>query len=267
MSTATRAREPETRGAGMTVDPRIGARRADVQRHEVRRRLRRAFVVAALVVLVGGGWTLLHSSVLSARVVSVTGSVHTTDAAIIAAAGLSDHPPLIDVSPGAAAAAIERLPWVARASVVRQWPDGVRISVVERTATDVVAEPAPAHGWALVDASGRVLARTPSRPAGLMQVGGPSPPGAPGTVVAGLRGALAVSRSLPAAFANQVSAVSEDKQTGITLHLTSPLTVYLGSTADLHAKYEDVAALLSGAPLAAGDVIDVSAPGAPVVRG
>lgn len=267
MTNATRPRPPRADDDGRSVDPRFQARRDDVARREVRRRLRRALVVVVLVLLAGGAWTLLHSSLLSARVVTVSGASHASDAAVVAAAGLANDPPLIDVSPGAAAAGVEQLPWVRRASVVRQWPDGVRITVVDRTAVAVVAEPAPAHGWALLDASGRVLAQVATPPTGLMQVAGPSPPGAPGTSVPGVRGALAVVSTLPPAFVGQVTEVTEGSGATITLHLTSPLTVYLGSTAHLHAKYEDVAALLAGAPLASGEVIDVSAPATPVVRG
>jgi hypothetical protein len=47
--------------------------------------------------------------------------------------------------------------------------------------------------------------------------------------------------------------------------LTSPVTVYLGSTARLAQKYEDVAAILAGAPLARGATVDVASPAAPVV--
>ena len=220
----------------------------------------------ALVVLAGGAWTPLHSSLLSARVVTVVGAAHTPRTSVVAAAGLADHPPLIDVSPAAAAAGVERLPWVARASVVCQWPDGVRISVVEREAVAVDPRPAPAQGWAVLDATGRVLAFDSTRPAGLREVSGTSPPGRPGTEVRGVRAALDVSSTLPGAFAAQVTEVSEGAGRGITLHLTSPLTVYLGSTAELRVKYEDVAALLAGAPLASGQVIDVSAPATPVVR-
>ena len=47
------------------------------------------------------------------------------------------------------------------------------------------------------------------------------------------------------------------------MRLTTPVTVDLGSTAQLPAKYEDVAALLAGATLTSGDVIDVSVPESP----
>lgn len=54
---------------------------------------------------------------------------------------------------------------------------------------------------------------------------------------------------------------------GLHLVLSTPVTVYMGSDADLHQKFEDVASILAGATLHDGDVIDVSAPGSPVVTG
>ena len=60
---------------------------------------------------------------------------HTSEAAIVAAAGLGRHPALISVEPGAAAARIEALPFIATARVQRHWPDGVGITVTERVPT------------------------------------------------------------------------------------------------------------------------------------
>ena len=53
----------------------------------------------------------------------------------------------------------------------------------------------------------------------------------------------------------------------MSLALVVPVTVDLGGPTQLAAKYEDVAALLAGAPLTAGDVLDVSVPDAPTVTG
>ena len=49
--------------------------------------------------------------------------------------------------------------------------------------------------------------------------------------------------------------------------MSSPVTVDLGTASQLQAKYEDVAAILAGATLHAGRVIDVSVPDSPVVTG
>ena len=103
--------------AGSRMDPRISARRAAVLRQQGRRRL--YILVGALVValVLVGGWFLLHSPLFAARSITVTGDVHESAAQVVAAAGLANHPPLLDVNGGAAAAGIERLPWVSSATV------------------------------------------------------------------------------------------------------------------------------------------------------
>ena len=295
---------------GPRIDPRLKERRTAVVRQAGRRRRRILLVAVVAVAVVVGAWFFLHTKVLAARVVTVIGSVHTPDAEIVAAAGLGGHPPLIDVDTGAVAARVEQLPWVATAAVSRDWPDGVRIVVTERTpvaavsatapagpgttgsgatggaaaagatpagatpsTTATTAPPAPSTGpkgtaaWALVDGTGRVLADTPSPPTGLVHVVGAGAVGAAGTMLAADRPALVVAASLPKAFAGQVTEVDATAGGQVTLKLTSPVTVNLGTTGQLSQKYEDVAAVLAGAPLTAGDVIDVSVPGSPVVTG
>ena len=262
--TRSRAGARPSAEAREQIDPRIRARRAAVLRDEARRRLRAALWVLGLVVVVAGGWYALHSRLFAARVVTVVGAVHTPVSQIVAAAGLADHPPLIDVG-GAAAAGVERLPWVAHATVSREWPDGVRI-VVEERAPDAAVQELAGSGWAVVSRHGKVLAIAAQPPTGLPHVVAPVPPGPPGSTARDVRAALAVASSLPKAFAGQVTSVAEDRKGEVTLQLTSGLNVYLGSTAQLAQKYEDVAAILRGAALAAGSTIDVAAPATPVVR-
>lgn len=248
-----------------SIDPRIRARRAEVLRGEARRRLHVALAVLVVVLVAVGAWFGLHSRLFAVRVVTVVGEVHTPAGQIVAAAGLSGHPPLIDVG-GASAAGVDRLPWITDATVSREWPDGVRITVRERVAVAAMEEVPASAGWALVDRTGRVLAVT-SRPlSGLPRVAGSAARVKPGSTAKGVRTALRVVASLPASFAAQVSSVAQDKEGDVTLHLTSALTVYLGSTAHLRTKYEDVAAILKGASLASGSTIDVEAPATPVVK-
>ncbi|MGO9458249.1 MAG: cell division protein FtsQ/DivIB [Acidimicrobiales bacterium] len=252
-----------------SLDPRIRQRRAAVTRRRGRRRLVVVVCLAALAAAAVGGWFLLHSRWLSARVVTVVGSVHTPPAEIEAVAGLAGHPPMVDVDPGAAAARLEQLPWVRSATVQRQWPDGVRVTVVEETPVAVVAPPAGdprAHAgtpgaWALVDRAGRVLADRPGPPAGLVRLEPPSRPGAPGSWLAPAAGpGLVVAATLPRAFSAQVTAVVVNRGGQVTLDMTTPVTVKLGDTTQLDQKYEAAAAALAGAKLAAGDVINVSVP-------
>jgi cell division protein FtsQ len=259
----TRSGPPRPRSG---IDPRISARRTEVTRQLGRRRLRVVGVLVGVVVLLFGVWSLLHSSLFSARAVTVVGATHETVAQIEAAAGLSNHPPLLNVHPGAAARGIERLPWVATASVSVSWPDGVRVAVTERVPRVVMAT---AGGqWAELSADGRVLADVTALPVGLVQLKAARAPGAPGTTVAGPdQVGLSVASTLPASFRAQVTEVTVEPAGWVQLAMTTPILVDIGNSSQLPAKYEDVTAILAGAPLHNGDVIDVSVPKAPTVTG
>lgn len=262
MATATKSTE-----RAPAPDPRIESRRRSVARRNVRRRLTLIMAGICLLGLLAGVWALAHSRLFSARVVTVVGSVHTPVAEIESVAGLSNHPPMLDVDPGAITARLDALPWVARATVTRHWPDAVTVTLVERRPVAVVALSAttPAR-WAEVDRTGRVLADVVSRPAGLVLLVPPAPPGAPGSVLAASDlPALRVASTLPRAFSAQVTEVTVGAGGQVQLAMSSPISVIIGDSNHLSEKYEDVAAALAGAKLAAGDVIDVAAPGSPTI--
>jgi cell division septal protein FtsQ len=210
------------------------------------------------------GWFLLHSSLFSARSLTVTGNVHESAAQVEAQAGLAGHPPLLDVNTGAAASAVEQLPWVRSATVHVSWPDGVQIQVTEDVPRLVVSQP-DGH-WDTVSADGRVLSVSTSRPPGLILLTVPQAPGAPGSAISARdEPGLRVASTLPASFAAQVTAVTVEPAGWIQLAMTTPILVDIGSATELTAKYEDVSSILAGATLHNGDVIDVSVPDAPTV--
>ncbi len=259
-----------TKRAVPTVDPRIGQRRAAVKRRVDRRRLVIVATVVAVVVLAVAAVAVLHSPWLSVRRVQVVGShPETPTALIVHAADLGGHPPLADVDLVAVAKRIEALPFVKSARVTRSWPSTVRVAVTSRVPSLVMA--VPGGGWAELDHSGRVLARVAARPGGLalltvQQAHGTLAPPAVGTSVATFaRAGVEVAATLPPAFAGQVTAVTELPRGTVDLSLNSGLTVVLGTAADLHAKYVDVASIIAGAPLHGAKTIDVSIPQSPTV--
>ena len=246
------------------MDPRIRARRTAVMKEQGRRRLIIAAGALGVVALVVGGWFLVHTPLFSARSVTVTGNVHETAAQVVTQAGLASHPPLLDVDAGAAAARLEQLPWVRKASVHVSWPDGVHIAVTEETPAFTIST---ATGkWESLSNDGRVLEESATRPPGLLLLAVPQTPGAPGTVLSGKDSpGLHVASTLPASFVGQVTGVTVEPAGWVQLALTTPVVVDIGTATELTAKYEDVSSILAGASLHNGDVIDVSVPDAPTV--
>jgi POTRA domain-containing FtsQ-type protein len=233
-------------------------------REQGRRRLRALTIGLIGTAVIVGAWFLLHAPLFSARSVTVTGAVHESAVQVVAQAGLASRPPLLDVDAGAAAAAVERMPWVRTATVRVSWPDGVHIAVTEETGRFVVS--AAGGQWDTLSTDGRVLSVSPARPPGLLLLSVPRAPGAPGTVLpASDASGLVVASTLPASFAAQVTAVTVEPAGWVRLALTTPIAVNIGAPTQLTAKYEDVSSILAGAALHDGDVIDVSVPGAPTV--
>jgi len=253
-----------------SIDPRIRQRRVAIQRSQGRRRLRWVIAAIGAAVLVAGVVALLHTPWFSAQVVSVSGAHrHTTTAAIVDAAGLEGHPPLISVDPGPTAARVDTLPFIASAQVHRHWPDGVTISVTERVPKAVMA--GPGSSWAVLDGHGRTLIVDPGRPPGLIVLTvqtaqGPARPGTVGHTLPGADSfALTVCRTLPLAFSAQVVSVTEAANATVSLGLNSGITVLLGTDSDMTAKYEDVAAVIAHASLRGQRIIDVTVPQSPTV--
>jgi cell division protein FtsQ len=218
---------------------------------------------------------LLHTPLFSARAVTVAGDhPHTTTAAIVAAAGLAHHPPLISTDPGTVAGRVESLPFIATAQVTRHWPDGIRIAVTERV--PVVQMAGPGVSWSVLDGHGRTLQVQPGRVPGLIVLivhtpgggGGGVPPAAVGGSLPPRASAgLKVGRTLPAAFSAQVVSITVAPDAAIGLALSSGITVQLGTATDLAAKYEDVAAIIAHGTLHSTSTIDVTVPQSPTVSG
>ncbi len=258
--------------AETAIDPRIRQRRNEVRRHQGRRRLHLIVGLTVVLVVAAGALALLHTPLFSVRVVAVSGiHPHTSDVAIVTAAGVDHHPALISLDPAAAAARVEALPFIASARVVRHWPDGVGITVTERVPSVTMA--GPGSSWSVLDGRGRTLEVVPSRPPGLVVLavqevkGAEAPTPVGGTLGGDGSVGLTVCRTLPPAFAAQVTAVTVAPDGTVSLALNSGLTVLLGADSDLRAKYEDVAAIIAHAALHGAKTIDVTVPESPTVTG
>jgi cell division protein FtsQ len=245
------------------ADPRIVERRVVVARQAGRRRLRGVVTVAVVVAVAAGLFALAHSPLVSARHVTVSGAVHTTRAEILVAGGLGDDPPLIDVNTLADAHAIERLPWIARASVSVSFPSGAAVVVTERR--PVAAVRLGSGGFALVDVTGRVLADVPRRPGGLALLAGLADPPAPGGRVRGAAALLATGAALPAGLASRVVTLRVAPGLGVVAVLEGAPRVIVGPATDLAEKMVALSTVLSEVSLQGVATIDLRAPSDPVL--
>jgi cell division protein FtsQ len=261
-----RAEDARATPSGPRPDARIAERRSDVRRAARHRRLAGLGALAVVVALVVSAFAALHSPLFAARHVTVTGADHERAAAVLAAAGIEGHPPLIDISTARAASGIDQLAWVASATVSRRWPESLAIAVTERTAVGAVA--LRPGGVALVDASGRVLARAGRAPTGLMLVTGvgavPAPGGGLGRAGAAVTNLAA---AIPSSLRPTIASVGRSAADGLTLRLSGGTIVLIGPPSELGAKFVALATLLANAhaSLLSAHVADLRVPTSPVL--
>lgn len=228
---------------------------SSVRRFNERRRAHRVrsampwLIAAAIVALVGiGAWALYGTSLLGVHHVRVVGSGFVGDSAVLGAAAIPPGSPLASLDLDGVATRVEKLSGVAHASVSRDWPTTVVISVTPRVA--IAAVP---HGdtFLLVDRTG-VAFRTAGANPGLAVVVVTAPgPGDPSTTAA-----LSVLQSLPAGIRDQLIRITATSAASVTLDLAGGRTVIWGDASDNAAKGRVAASLLARP----GTVIDVSAP-------
>jgi cell division protein FtsQ len=242
--------------------PRIRARRIEVRRDEGRRRRYRLIGVVVVLALAAGVAGALRSPLFSVHRAVVIGAHHTPVAAVEAAAGVRDGQPLVDFDTTAARRHVLALPWIRTATVTRDWPRAVRITVTERTA---VAQAQAGTGWATLDASGRVLATSAHHVAGLVTVTGIEA-GEPGSSVGpSAHVALRLAAALPPRLAVLVASVTASASGELSLRLIEGhIPVRIGPDTQLTAKLQSLSALLASAartpPIKSIDVLVPSVP-------
>ncbi len=245
------------------IDPRIRQRRIAVRRQEGRRRLRLLVGIASVTGLLVGGWGATRSPLLDVDGIDVEGAARTPREDLVAASGIRFGQPMVDVDERGAVRGLSALPWVRTVSVERRWPDSIVIRVVERD--PVAAAPAP-DGWALVDATGQVLALLTSVPSNLLALDGIPPAGPPGSVLGGSASdLLAVAAAVPADLRPRVSAVQAAPEGGVELRLQPEGTVRLGPPRQLDDKFRATLTVLGQVDTNALATLDVRIPESPVL--
>jgi len=260
------------------VDPRIAARRAEVeaesQARERRHRRRWAVGATAVTVLLSAGALVGLSPMAGVSEIQVFGAQRTGPAAVRAASGLEHGPPLVRVDAGRVTARLRGLAWVKTARLERRLPRTVVLTIEERVPAAVAPCAAAPVARCLVDTTGRVLAPA-SDPAGagadLPQLSGVAPAGEPGSQLDGSAlGALAVATSLPSALSGLVLAVrDEGGEVALDLRASgrekSPPVVRLGHPDRIQDKLTAAATVLARTSVNGVGVLDVRVPESPAL--
>jgi cell division protein FtsQ len=245
------------------IDPRIRARRIEVQRGVGRRRLQRLVDVGLLVAVAVGFAVALRSPLLDVDAVEVRGAEHIPRAVVVEQAGIRRGDQLIDVDLHAAGERVAALPWVDEVHLHRGVDGTVAVTITERTPVAVVGDGGAA---VLVDAEGRAVALASDDPevaATVVHVSGLESAVAPGDFLpASAHDALALASRLAATPGLGMQlAVGDD----IVGRLESGIEVRFGSAAQIDAKVRSLRTVLEQVDLTCAAMIDVRAPGTPVL--
>lgn len=220
-----------------------------------RRRLSVTLTVACVLLALVVYLLLWHTSMIAVRGIRVVGAKSVSTTRVLTAAQIDSGSPMAALNTGAAAARIERIPQIASASVSRDWPGTVVVTVVERVAAALVPD---AQGYQVVDGGGVVFGQVSKAVSGLPVITVSAPAKADEVVP----GALAALRALPDSIDKQITAITASDPYAITLRFTDGATVNWGGGDDAVDKARDLEALLR---IQGGTHYDVSAPDAPAM--
>ncbi|MEU0336215.1 FtsQ-type POTRA domain-containing protein [Streptomyces sp. NPDC006193] len=238
----------------------------------VRGRLRTIVVLGALLVLLGAGvaWVLYGSDWLRVERVPVSGTRVLTPAQVREAAAVPLGEPMMSVDTDIIEARLRRkLPRIDTVEVVRSWPHGIGLKVIERTPVVLIRK---GGNFVEVDAEGVRFATVSRAPKGVplleLSVSRTGPAAASfrrfgaGRLV---REAVRAAGDLPRSLAGATRTVRVRSYDAISLELADGRTVAWGSGENGRAKARALTALMKAAPGARH--FDVSVPTAPASSG
>lgn len=250
-----------------SIDPRIRARRIEIQRTEGRKRLRRVGMLGIALAVLAGLWWITLSPVLDVDHVRVHGATRTGEDTVLAAIGIQRGDALLTADVGGAARALARLPWVETVDVRRAWPGSIAIDVVERVPIAAIA--AKGGGWVLVDRGGRQLAVEEAPAAELVRIAGlPMAPSLGDRAGERFQGALDLAAVTPPSMRSTITAIWPQRDGTIEASVQIPsgtATARFGAPDQLEAKLVALVAVLERADVVNVRTIDLRVPGAPAL--
>jgi cell division protein FtsQ len=262
-------------GLGVLTRPLRGAARAmgaGLRFIWERRRLRIALLAVLIALaLLGGGWTLLrHSSLTAIEHVRVQGlvAVHGADTGAIEAAltGAAHGMSTLDVKPAALRAAVASYPIVRSVRAQAKFPHGLRIEVVEQPPVAALVTAGGARTAVAVDGvvlgPGYLSSSLPVLNVGRAAWAGVLPAVGESVRGAQLLTALTVLGAAPPPLARVVTHVYWGPK-GLTVVLGNRLLACFGDATRPHAKWLSLIRVLADPSSAGAAYIDVRLPERP----
>jgi cell division protein FtsQ len=211
-------------------------------------------IVLVLTFLGASLWIVYFSSVLVTKRVNVVGIHELTPAQVSLAVQIPLGVPLARQDLGEIVARATTLPAVEAATVTRNWPNTITVSVVERRPVLAMHQPG---GYVIVDRLGVAYQTQLTLPPNIV-LAEVNPGDAPL-----LSEVAIVAAALPDALRRKVNLITASNRESIALILGSGPSVTWGNSADSELKAQVVLALLKRKPQTS---IDVSSPHNPAVR-
>lgn len=222
-----------------------------------------AFAAATAVVLGASAVGMSYSPLFRADRIVVRGESRLSEARVLKVAGLGASTNLLHANLGAAERRLEANPWIASASVTRQLPHGLQITVVERTAVAVADDGAGPP--VLVSAQGTPLGPVPAGTAlpAVTTTDGTSPPDP-----AAMRTGAAVAAAMPPGLLSRAASITVGADGSIWVETDTHVMARYGDDTQLAAKGQALKAVLDYAANEGKVIseIDVTVPGAPTGR-
>ena len=242
---------------------RLEERQAALRRLRLRRVVRAAVVVLAIVLTV---WALAFSPLLGlqARRISVAGSDGSvSDKQVRDVLASYEGDSLLRLDTGRLSTQVsDKLVRVHRAQVTRAWPHGLRVHLTMRVPVAIVQD---SDGYQVLDNEAVVLERVSEPPSGLVNIMPDPAAQAPGAQRISAKQVAAVTQvvgSLTPETLAQVSSGSATEAGQVTLTLSSGASVVWGNNQDNGLKARVLATLLT----TTASIYDVSSPHRPTTR-
>ena len=193
-------------------------------------------LIIVLAVLAGVAmWVLRFSSVTALEHVTVVGNSRVKTADILDKAQLPMGSPLLEIDAASVSSRVEDIPALSSATVSRQWPHTMVITVAERQRT--VGLENPDGSYAILDATGVAFETKKSLPKGVPALSAPQGPVA--------QAAITVVAGLPQPLRKRVKVVAADAANNVSLGLKDGTTILWGDTNEAALKAQVATILMA----------------------